>query len=158
MEQSKKCRNCGEIKYIYEYPHFSTLEAGRKNTCKSCSNKLSKLRNKLRSENPPPDSGFCPICNFYTEKWILDHCHTSNDFRGYICNNCNLGIGRFYDDVEYLKKAIVYLQGDVSKNTVPDFCIWWYIGKYLFVIFSKKEGVYIYKFITREDIDGLLCI
>ena len=120
---SKKCRNCGEIKNIDEYPYFSTIECGRKNTCKICSGKLSKLRNKLRSENPPPNPGFCPICNTYTEKWILDHCHISDNFRGYICNNCNLGIGRFYDDIEILKKAMIYLQGEPSKNIVPDFCI-----------------------------------
>jgi hypothetical protein len=123
MEQSKKCRNCGEIKNIYEYPCFSTFEAGRKNTCKECSNKLSKLRNKLRAENPPPVSGHCPICDAYTDKWILDHCHYSNNFRGYICNNCNLALGRFNDDPELLKKAIVYLQRDSSKNNPPDFSI-----------------------------------
>ncbi len=68
MGQCKKCRNCGEIKYIHEYPCFSTLEAGRKNTCRECSNKLSKLRNKLRAENPPPVSGNCPICDNHTDK------------------------------------------------------------------------------------------
>ena len=98
-----------QIKNIDEYPYFSTIECGRKNTCKICSGKLSKLRNKLRSENPPPISGFCPICNVYTEKWILDHCHYSHNFRGYICNNCNLGIGRFNDDISILYNAIEYL-------------------------------------------------
>ncbi len=123
MDETKKCRNCGEIKIINEYPCFSTNEAGRKNTCKTCSNKLSKLRNKLRAENPIPKAANCPICDKYTDKWILDHCHYSNNFRGYICNNCNLAIGRFNDDIELLKKAIVYLQGDSVKNNPPDFYI-----------------------------------
>ena len=46
-----------------------------------------------------------------TEIWILDHCHFTNEFRGYICNNCNLALGRFNDDEKLLRKAIDYLKG-----------------------------------------------
>jgi len=70
---------------------------------------LSRLRAKLKSENPPPAAGNCPICDNHTETWILDHCHFTNQFRGYICNNCNLALGRFNDDEKMLRKAIDYL-------------------------------------------------
>jgi len=106
----KSCRNCKEYKNIEDFPYFSTNEAGRKNTCKECSKKLGVLRRELKSKNPPPPSGKCPICDMHTENWILDHCHFSNNFRGYICNSCNLGLGRFNDDVEILRKAILYLE------------------------------------------------
>lgn len=106
---TKKCRKCKIEKDINNFPHFSTNDAGRKNTCKSCNNELSSLRRNLRSQNPPPLPGNCPICNNYTTSWILDHCHFSNTFRGYICNSCNLGIGRFNDDVNILYNAIEYL-------------------------------------------------
>jgi hypothetical protein len=109
FRQEKVCRNCNTCKPIEEFPHFSTNLAGRKNTCKECTKNLFSLRQKLKAENPPPPSGNCPICNMHTESWILDHCHFKNKFRGYICNSCNLGIGRFNDDVELLKKAIEYL-------------------------------------------------
>ena len=46
----KHCRNCKEAKQIEDFPHFSTNEAGRKNTCKECSKKLNELRKKLKSE------------------------------------------------------------------------------------------------------------
>jgi hypothetical protein len=108
----KECRSCGEMKNIEDYPHFSNSEAGRKNTCKVCSQKLSNVRRKLRMENPPPVEGNCPICKQYTTDWILDHCHFKDSFRGYICNSCNLGLGRFNDDPRLLKRAIKYL----SKN------------------------------------------
>ena len=114
---TKKCRACKQIKQIEEYPLFSTSEAGRKNTCRECSNRLKVLRKKLRDENPPPISGNCPICGTFTEHWILDHCHFSNEFRGYICNNCNLGLGRFNDDVLLLKSAIKYLD-DTEPQSV----------------------------------------
>lgn len=108
--KQKRCRSCKNIKNIEEYPFFSTNEAGRKNTCIACSKRLRVLRKKLRDANPPPLAGGCPICNAPTQHWILDHCHFSNEFRGYICNSCNLGLGRFYDDVEVLQSAINYLK------------------------------------------------
>ncbi len=111
----KECRNCKEQKLIEDFPLFSTKEAGRKNTCKNCTYKLSEIRRHLKSKNPPPPPGNCPICNFFTDSWILDHCHFSNCFRGYICNSCNLGLGRFNDDIDILKKAIDYL----GRQTTP---------------------------------------
>lgn len=111
---TKKCRLCEKEKDINDYPLFSTKEAGRKNTCKECSRQLSQVRKELKQNNPPPPSGPCPICNIHTESWILDHCHYGNSFRGYICNSCNLGIGRFNDDIFLLQKAIDYLS--VSHN------------------------------------------
>jgi hypothetical protein len=113
MEQSnKKCRNCSQIKEINEFPLFSTSSAGRKNTCRSCTNELAVIRRDLKLKNPPPPSGNCPICNNYTQEWILDHCHFSHQFRGYICNSCNLGLGRFNDDITILQNAIDYLTED----------------------------------------------
>lgn len=108
----KSCRNCKEEKPIEDFPHFSTSEAGRKNTCKECTKKLSEIRKKLKSDNPLPEPGICPICKTHTDKWILDHCHFSNDFRGYICNSCNLGLGRFNDDINILINAICYLNSN----------------------------------------------
>jgi len=40
----------------------------------------------------------------------LDHCHKTGRIRGVLCNNCNTGLGKFYDDIELLKTAINYLQ------------------------------------------------
>lgn len=114
----KKCRNCGCERELEDFPKFSTAEAGRKNTCKECTKKLFNLRRKLKTENPAPLAGPCPICQNHTENWILDHCHFTDSFRGYICNSCNLAIGRFNDDVEMLRRAINYLEGDIKHQTV----------------------------------------
>lgn len=46
-----------------------------------------------------------------TDVLVVDHCHTSGQFRGLICYRCNLGLGHFQDDVESLKRAIAYLEG-----------------------------------------------
>jgi hypothetical protein len=40
----------------------------------------------------------------------LDHCHATGDFRGWLCNKCNAGIGALGDTIEGLKRAIAYLE------------------------------------------------
>lgn len=112
----KKCRKCKEEKEIKDFPFFSTSAAGRKNTCKKCSKELAKLRKKLKKQNPPPEKGKCPICKCITTNWVLDHCHFDSSFRGYICNDCNLGLGKFNDDKAILKNALKYLENFSIKN------------------------------------------
>lgn len=57
----------------------------------------------------------CPICGKttipdLTSKVVLDHDHNTGAIRGWICDSCNTGIGRFKDDIDLLKKAISYLE------------------------------------------------
>jgi uncharacterized protein with PIN domain len=92
--------------------------------CKKCNNLLSKQRKELRKEyGNPPDNYECPICKRSEEqissgggnkttRWVLDHNHDTNKFRGWLCHNCNMGIGAFRDNTEILQKAIEYLQND----------------------------------------------
>lgn len=123
--ETKICINCNKEQAIVDFPLFSTKEGGRKNTCKLCSRRLSKIRRKLRAENPPPPPGPCPICGKHTEKWILDHCHFVNTFRGYICNRCNLGMGNFNDDINIMMKAVSYLEKPVKLpyNDIMDYLL-----------------------------------
>ncbi|MDQ4024250.1 MAG: endonuclease VII domain-containing protein, partial [Actinomycetota bacterium] len=52
--------------------------------------------------------GLCAVCGVAEPKHV-DHCHGTDEVRGLLCLNCNQGIGRFEDDVETLRRAIVYL-------------------------------------------------
>ena len=56
----------------------------------------------------------CPICRKVSivnkTKIVLDHNHKTGEVRGYLCESCNTGIGRFDDDVTILKRAITYLE------------------------------------------------
>jgi hypothetical protein len=40
----------------------------------------------------------------------LDHSHTTNQFRGWLCHHCNLGIGSLGDDLRGIQRAAAYLQ------------------------------------------------
>jgi len=57
----------------------------------------------------------CPICKKttipgLTSKVVLDHDHKDGKIRGWICESCNTGLGRFKDDINLLQRAIEYLQ------------------------------------------------
>jgi hypothetical protein len=45
----------------------------------------------------------------------LDHCHVSGKLRGFLCMQCNTGLGNFCDDPEILRRAIAYLERSRSK-------------------------------------------
>ena len=50
----------------------------------------------------------CKICN-ENKKLVVDHCHKTGKVRGLICDKCNVGLGRFNDDLNLILKAAEYL-------------------------------------------------
>jgi len=90
--------------------------------CKTCHSVYGRIRNityKCRKYGVPDSikemliaaTGIsCEICSTWVEDFHIDHCHTTNLFRGVLCSNCNSGIGLLHDDVSRLQKAIVYLE------------------------------------------------
>lgn len=53
--------------------------------------------------------GRCDCCKKKT-KLIIDHCHDTNAFRGFLCYACNNGIGNLGDNIAGLRRAIRYLK------------------------------------------------
>ena len=55
----------------------------------------------------------CKICGTDEPRgiggWKVDHCHSTGKVRGLLCNNCNLGLGYFKDNIKSLEAAIQYL-------------------------------------------------
>lgn len=93
----------------------------RRPSCKTCRAKLEginsspKEKEKWESRKPNNVPFECPICGKrtiagVTSKIVLDHSHKNGTVRGWICDSCNTGIGRFKDDVELLKRAIKYIE------------------------------------------------
>lgn len=55
----------------------------------------------------------CAICKtsdvISGRHWHLDHCHTTNQVRGILCQQCNLLLGNSRDNIEILESAKEYL-------------------------------------------------
>lgn len=81
--------------------------------CKKCVKRHTKVRNKLHKKAPPKPS-VCECCKEVPIKWVLDHDHTDDSFRGWICDRCNTGIGKLGDNLDGVIKAVNYLI--VSRN------------------------------------------
>jgi hypothetical protein len=60
---------------------------------------------------PPPSDNKCAICHRDAERSLdLDHDHETGKFRGYICRECNMGLGKLGDTVEAIKRVLAYLE------------------------------------------------
>ncbi|CAB4179406.1 Recombination endonuclease VII [uncultured Caudovirales phage] len=61
----------------------------------------------------------CAICGVHeenvTKALAVDHDHATGLVRGYLCNNCNRGIGLLKDDPKVLQNAIDYLERNYSQ-------------------------------------------
>ena len=59
-------------------------------------------------------NGKCAICDKKhtdgNKRFAVDHDHTTRKIRGLLCQNCNIGLGNFQDNIKYLKKAAKYLK------------------------------------------------
>ena len=51
----------------------------------------------------------CEICGG-TETLRVDHDHDTEELRGLLCQDCNLGLGKFKDDEKLLEIALAYLR------------------------------------------------
>lgn len=104
----KKCIYCEEVKCKDKFPKHSLYKDRLDTRCKDCIKKHSTIRRELK-KNAPPRPELCECCNKIPIKWVLDHDHKTNKFRGWICDRCNTGLGKLGDDLEGLIKAVKYL-------------------------------------------------
>ena len=95
------------------------LEARRVNA-QVLADKLNPNRQRLGPRLPeipkPEFKGVCEICSkdITLRQAHLDHDHKTGKSRGWLCPNCNIGLGFFRDSIENLKAAIAYL----ARSTV----------------------------------------
>lgn len=93
-------------------------------SCRSCRKKRDGVqvsraeKKKWKAKRPQDYTWFrCPSCGRdlivgLSSKLgvVLDHDHSNGKVRGWICENCNTGIGRFDDDPEIVYKAVEWLK------------------------------------------------
>ena len=123
----KVCIKCLQEKPISRFMTRENLKSGKssyRTECKDCARDKAKVRKELEKIHPrPTDPTYqCPICQKNEEQlkqngrwadrspWCLDHNHTTLAYRGWICNNCNIAIGRLNDDPLIAERARDYLK------------------------------------------------
>ena len=119
MKMSKTCLQCHITKPLSEFRTerpFSQMRGntvrGTRNKCKDCSTKLKKTAMRLKQMyikqyGKIPTNCECCGCS---SKLVCDHEHNLETFRGFLCDNCNRGIGLLGDNVDGILLALKYLQ------------------------------------------------
>jgi hypothetical protein len=51
----------------------------------------------------------CKICHKKSDRYHVDHDHSTGKVRGILCLSCNVAIGHFSDNLSTLQNAIAYL-------------------------------------------------
>ena len=82
--------------------------------CRQCHTIVSKEQRDVRKMAPPTPNR-CNCCHIEEKKLQVDHIHGSTTFRGWLCRNCNSGIGSLGDDLEGVLRGAVYLENDKNK-------------------------------------------
>lgn len=104
----KICIYCGKRKNRKSFPRHSLYKDKLDTRCKKCVKQHSKVRSKLHKKAPDKPS-VCECCKENPIKWVLDHDHSDDCFRGWICDRCNTGIGKLGDTLDGVIKAVNYL-------------------------------------------------
>ena len=124
-EDTLVCIKCNERQPIDQFNAMKYTSDNKKTeikrTCRTCMRNQSSLVKELKRQNPYPDEHYkCPICDRgikeigkynqpRLQNWVLDHCHDTGTFRGWLCHHCNVGLGGFKDSLTRLKKAVLYM-------------------------------------------------
>tara|TARA_S200000501_G_C20839096_1_gene750784 strand:- start:1146 stop:1715 length:570 start_codon:yes stop_codon:yes gene_type:complete len=119
----KICDRCFKLKPTNDFQNNRIKKGGlitKRPSCKSCRKikdgiSISTEDRKLWDQKKPKigDLFRCPICEKTSiagvSKHVLDHNHKTGKVRGFLCESCNTGIGRFDDNIKITKNAINWL-------------------------------------------------
>ena len=123
---TKSCSKCGEEKGLYEYAGNTSGSDGfdkeglrrLRPECNYCNKEAAKgkanamrLAKKLGLALSPPEGSKCELCRTKYAN-VFDHDHVTHEFRGFLCDDCNRGLGLLGDSIEGLNRALAY----VSKS------------------------------------------
>ena len=120
-DEITQCSVCRQLKSALEFNYYVnryTKDGCRLMTntnCKDCTGKRAKERRKIKQKfkhlAPPPHGDPCESCERPVYRnWQLDHDHETGEFRGWLCKQCNTGIGLIGDTLEDIERAKRYLE------------------------------------------------
>ena len=113
----QECKKCHKILPIMAFTTHALRSDGAgylKKMCRQCHSTNEKERRGAR-KNAPPKPERCECCHKKTKNLQADHLHGSTAFRGWLCTDCNSGMGKLGDDLSGVLQAAVYLENDKNK-------------------------------------------
>jgi hypothetical protein len=124
-QHRKICVYCGKRKNPQSFERHSSHKDELDSRCRKCKNKDTKIRKEIR-KTAPPASTHCECCSkLFIKKTKdserLDHCRKTKQFRGWLCDKCNTGIGQLKDTPQGVLNAFNYLllRSDISADELP---------------------------------------
>lgn len=78
--------------------------------------KKSRVKMGIIGATGESKSGDCEICGTHQANLVLDHDHGTGLVRGWLCNNCNTGIGMLKDDPYIIRNALAYLSRTTKRH------------------------------------------
>jgi len=112
----QECKECHRILPLLAFTTHTLRGDGAyylRKICRECHTVIWKEQNDVR-KNAPPKSDDCANCH-KNKKLEIDHIHGTTVFRGWLCRNCNTGIGSLGDNLEGVLRTAIYLEKDKSK-------------------------------------------
>jgi len=140
----KECKKCLATLPLDDFPKDKSGVQGRYYICRPCNNKHRAETRKAKLKADPDhyknlklkerygissedrasllaeQDNKCKIClipEARSKRGILcvDHCHTTGEVRGLLCDLCNKALGHFRDNPALLKTGIAYIthNGDI---------------------------------------------
>ena len=112
-----KCNRCQETFPPTAF-HLHNLKPGGvyglSTKCRQCqSSEVQEVKLVRKKASPRPEN--CDCCHKGGKKLQPDHLHGTTMFRGWLCRNCNTGIGLLGDTLEGILRSTFYLEKDRSK-------------------------------------------
>ena len=119
------CNVCFVLKTEAEFQINQTDARGNKTrrpSCQKCRQGIDRRDMSARQyreakrQRPPVGSLWrCPICRKMGSvgvnvKVVIDHDHHAGRKRGFLCDSCNTGLGRFKNGKDFLHNALAYLE------------------------------------------------
>jgi len=105
------CKICQKEKHVslfYKHIHYKT---GLDSRCKACKKKTTDVTEDLKKRFAHLRTELCDCCGEVSDKTlVVDHCHDTLKFRGWICQECNHGIGKLGDNLTGVLNAVRYLE------------------------------------------------
>jgi hypothetical protein len=113
----QECKECHEIFPIMAFTTHALRSDGARylrKICRQCHTVNEKETRDAR-KNAPHKPERCECCHKKIKKLQVDHIHGSTTFRGWLCTDCNSGMGKLGDNLEGVLQGAIYLENDENK-------------------------------------------